>query len=190
MISRRSPRTRYGMTYRAPGTTSSRVPDSRPGRPRFGSTARRSTAASNVAAVRAAASGFSRAVEARRSARWPIVRGDQTTVTREVPFVHASCPRIGATSTPPRAPRRARYRVGRGQLESHPIAISPLPHRRPDRKPGVRPRFLPAGQWAPRPQVSGTLSMKTAVGPMSSVDVIVFRHWSLSLTVARVDAHT
>jgi RES domain-containing protein len=46
MISRRSPRTRYGMTYRVPGTTSSRAPDTRPGRPRFGSAAKRSTAAS------------------------------------------------------------------------------------------------------------------------------------------------
>jgi hypothetical protein len=130
MISRRSPRTRYGMTYRVPGTTSSRVRDTRPGRPRFGNSAKRSTAASNVVAVRAAAPGFSRAIESRRAARWPVARGDQTTVTREAPFAHASCPKIGATSTRPRALRRARCRVPGGQLESHPVAISPLPHRR------------------------------------------------------------
>ena len=62
MISSRSLRTRYGMTYRVPGTTSSRVPDTRPGRPRFGNSPKRSTAASNVVAVRAAAPGFSRAI--------------------------------------------------------------------------------------------------------------------------------
>jgi hypothetical protein len=62
MISRRSPRARYGMTYRVPGTPSSRVPDTRPGRPRFDNSAKRSTAASNVVAVRAAAPRFSRAI--------------------------------------------------------------------------------------------------------------------------------
>jgi hypothetical protein len=45
-----------------PWTTSSRVPDTRPGRPRFGSAAKRSTAESNVVAVRAAASGVSQAI--------------------------------------------------------------------------------------------------------------------------------
>ena len=62
MISKYSPRTRYRMTYGVPGTTSSRVPDTRPGRPRFGSAAKRSTVASNLVAVRAAAPGFSRAI--------------------------------------------------------------------------------------------------------------------------------
>lgn len=45
MISRRSDRTQCGITYGGPGTTSSRVPGRRPGRPRLGNSATRTTAA-------------------------------------------------------------------------------------------------------------------------------------------------
>jgi antitoxin (DNA-binding transcriptional repressor) of toxin-antitoxin stability system len=58
-----------GITYGVPSTTSSRVPATRPGRPRFGNLARCSTASSITVAIRLAALGLSRSMYARRWAR-------------------------------------------------------------------------------------------------------------------------
>jgi len=66
MTSRRPPRSLYGITQGVPGTTSSQVSDTRPERPRFGNSARRSTAARSARATRPAAPGFSRETESPR----------------------------------------------------------------------------------------------------------------------------
>src|SRR5208282_5924005 len=64
-----SPRTRYGTTYGVPLTTSSRVPGTRPARPKAGWMASRSTLVAIRSTVRTAASGSSRAMYSASSSR-------------------------------------------------------------------------------------------------------------------------
>src|SRR5262249_22544611 len=59
-----------------------------------------------------------------------MARGDQTTITREGPFVHAYAPTNGASSQRPCVKDPDPHRVPRCRLEFHPAASFP-PQRKP-----------------------------------------------------------
>jgi hypothetical protein len=94
--------TRYATTYGVLGTTSSRVPRTRPGRPRCGKSANVSTALTTRAAIISPAAGASVAIYARSCSRSSSAGGIQTSFIRALE-ARGQCPSVRPKQLPEHA---------------------------------------------------------------------------------------